>query len=125
MRSAHSYFMRCLRPLLACSLLTLSFAHGATPPTPQAVMDALTRANAAVVGVQVTTAEGARSAQSLGRTRSGSGVVIGPDGLILTIGYLIIEADSIQIITQDQRSIPARAVGYDVATGAASLASER
>ena len=41
----------------------------------------------------------------------------GPDGLILTIGYLILEADSIQVTTHDNRVIPAQPVGYDLATG--------
>jgi S1-C subfamily serine protease len=71
----------------------------------------------AVVGLQVTAAEDARSAETLGREREGSGVVIGSDGLILTIGYLILEADSIQVTTHDNRVIPARPVGYDQATG--------
>ena len=83
----------------------------------QAAIEALTRAHAAVVGVRVTASEGARSAQTLGQQRAGSGVVIGPDGLILTIGYLMLEADSIQIVTQDNRSLPARPVAYDLATG--------
>ena len=83
----------------------------------QAAIEALTRAHAAVVGVRVTASEGARSAQTLGQQRAGSGVVIGPDGLILTIGYLMLEADSIQIVTQDNRTLPARPVAYDVATG--------
>ena len=91
-------------------------AMAAMPP-PQAVIDALTRANAAVVGVRVTATAGARSAETLGRERSGSGVVIGPDGLILTIGYLMLEAESIQVTTQDDRTVPAVAVGYDLATG--------
>jgi len=100
--------------------LTVSLgAIAATPPPPdaQAVINALTRANAAVVGVQVTAAEGARSAETLGKQRAGSGVVIGPDGLILTIGYLMIEAQTIQVITQDSRTIPAQPVAYDLATG--------
>ena len=99
--------------------MTLGTAHGATgaPPSSQAAIDALARANAAVVGVEVTAAEGARSAETLGRKRSGSGVMIGPDGLILTIGYLMLEADGIQIVTRDNRKLPARAVGYDLATG--------
>ena len=94
-------------------------AVAATPPPAgaQATIAALTRAHAAVVGVQVTAAEGARSAETLGRQRNGSGVVIGPDGLILTIGYLMLEADTIQVLTQDNRTLPARAVGYDLATG--------
>ncbi|MDB5896146.1 MAG: signal protein [Rhodoferax sp.] len=89
----------------------------ATPPPAQATIDALSRANAAVVGVQVNVAEDARSAESLGRRRQGSGVVIGSDGLILTIGYLILEADNIQVITQDNKTLPAQAVAYDQATG--------
>ena len=44
-------------------------------------------------------------------------MVIGPDGLILTIGYLMLEAQSIQIVTQDNKTLPAQAVAYDLATG--------
>ncbi|MCG2592014.1 S1C family serine protease [Ramlibacter sp. XY19] len=80
-------------------------------------METLVQAAHAVVGVDVTATEGARSAETLGRERSGSGVVIGPDGLILTIGYLLLEADSIQVTTHDNRTLPARAVAYDLATG--------
>jgi len=96
-----------------------ALAHAATPqpPSAQAVIDALTRANASVVGVQVRAADGARSAETLGRERSGSGVVIGADGLVLTIGYLLLEADTVQVTTQDNRTLPARAVAYDLATG--------
>jgi serine protease Do len=83
----------------------------------QAAIEALARAQAAVVGVKVTAAEGARSAETLGQQRVGSGVVIGPDGLILTIGYLMLEADSIQVVTQDNRTLPAKPVAYDLATG--------
>ena len=103
----------------ALTLGTSCLALAATAPTPaaQAVIAALTKANAAVVGVQVTAAKGARSAETLGRQRSGSGVVIGPDGLVLTIGYLMLEADTIQIVTQDNKSLPAKAVAYDLATG--------
>ena len=100
------------------TLGSLTLAAATAPPAaPQAVIDALTKANAAVVGVQVTAVPGSRSAETLGRQRMGSGVVIGPDALVLTIGYLTIEADTIQIITQDNRSLPARVVAYDLATG--------
>jgi serine protease Do len=92
-------------------------AAGAATTQQQAGVDAITRAMEAVVGLQITTAEDARSAETLGREREGSGVVISADGLILTIGYLILEADSIQITTHDDRVVPARAVGYDLATG--------
>ncbi|HSV53396.1 MAG TPA: S1C family serine protease [Burkholderiaceae bacterium] len=100
--------------LLACHL-----AQGAPPPpaAAQTMIDALSRANAAVVGIQVTAADGARSAETLGQHRRGSGVVIGPDSLVLTIGYLMLEAETIQVVTQDNRTLPAKAVAYDQATG--------
>ena len=102
---------------IAIAGLLAAQALAATPPPPQATIDALSRANAAVVGVQVNVAEDAKSAESLGRRRQGSGVVIGNDGLILTIGYLILEADNIQVVTQDNKTLPAQAVAYDQATG--------
>jgi len=109
------------RLVFVVSLLlgALSPAFGATDSAAgvQSALETLKRANAAVVGLEVTAVAGAHSAQTLGRQRSGSGVVIGPDGLILTIGYLILEADTVQVITQDRKSWPARPVAYDLATG--------
>ena len=84
---------------------------------PQGRSAALLRANAAVVGLQVMALDDARSAATLGRARSGSGVVIGADGLVLTIGYLVLEADQVLLVLDGGRTIPARVVGYDVATG--------
>jgi len=101
-------------------LLTVALsAHAATQVSSpaQTQIDALSRASAAVVGIQVTVAEGARSARSLGQERTGSGVVIGPDGLVLTIGYLMLEAQQIEIVTQEGKTLPAVAVAYDIATG--------
>lgn len=103
----------------ATALWLMQPAQSAQPrPAPaQSVIDALTKANAAVVGVQVSAVDGARSIETLGKHRRGSGVVIGPDNMVLTIGYLMLEAESIQIVTQDNRVLPARAVAYDLATG--------
>lgn len=92
-------------------------AAATDPPDAQAIIAALSQANQAVVGVHVNATKDARSNDTLGQRRSGSGVVIGPDGLILTIGYLMLEAQSIQIVTQDNKSLPAQAVAYDLATG--------
>ena len=112
MRTLHRFWL-----VFSTSLLALAHAATPQPPAAQTVIDALTRANASVVGVQVMAAAGARSAETLGRERSGSGVVIGPDGLVLTIGYLLLEADTVQITTQDNKTLPARTVAYDLATG--------
>ena len=94
-----------------------TYAATTAAPSAQSIMDAMAKANAAVVGVKVRAVEGARSARTLGLNRSGSGVVIGNDGLILTIGYLMLEADQIEVITQEGKALPAVAVGYDLATG--------
>ena len=78
---------------------------------------ALARAHAAVVGLEATAVEEAGSVATLGRERQGSGVVIGTDGLVLTIGYLILEADHIDLALGGGRRVPARVVAYDLATG--------
>jgi len=57
------------------------------------------------------------TAEALGRERLGNGIVIGPGGLVLTIGYLITEADDVTLITNDGRRIPAHVLGYDGVTG--------
>lgn len=100
-------------------LVTVCSVRAAPQPasTTQTQIDALSTASAAVVGIQVTAAEGARSTRSLGRERTGSGVVIGADGLVLTIGYLMLEAQQIEIVTPEGKTLPAVAVAYDVATG--------
>ncbi len=59
----------------------------------------------------------ARSSATLGQEREGTGVVIGDDGLILTVGYLIVEADEVSLVDQKGRTLPARVVAYDHATG--------
>ena len=107
-----------LVPLLAWQPLgTYAQAAPAAPTPVQLMMNALANANAAVVGIRVTAADGARSAETLGQRRRGSGVLIGEDGLVLTIGYLLLEAEQIEIVTQDNKTVPARAVAYDLATG--------
>lgn len=106
-------------PLVAAVLLAAqpALATPAQPQNAQEMIAALARANASVVGVRVMVDEEARSAETLGQFRRGSGVVIAPDGLILTIGYLMLEAEQIEIVTQDNKTLPARAVAYDLATG--------
>jgi S1-C subfamily serine protease len=78
---------------------------------------ALQRAQQSVLGVQTVAVDEARSAGTLGKARQGSGVLISHDGLVLTIGYLVLEADRVELLRDDGRPVPARVVGYDVATG--------
>ena len=57
------------------------------------------------------------TAQMLGTEREGNGVVIRDDGLIVTIGYLITEAEAIWISTNDGRVLAGHPLAYDFATG--------
>ena len=70
-----------------------------------------------IVGVRATIPEDARTAKVLGTERVGSGVVIDDDGLVLTIGYLILEAISAEIVLPDERAVPATIVAYDYDSG--------
>jgi S1-C subfamily serine protease len=71
----------------------------------------------AFVKVQTRAVPNARSSATLGSEREGTGIVIGDDGLVLTIGYLIVEADEVNLVDQQGRNLPARVIGYDHATG--------
>jgi serine protease Do len=108
--------------LIQGGLWATALASTATaPPAPGTALEAqsraLERAANAVLGIQTLAVADARSNNTLGRLRQGSGVVIGTDGLVLTIGYLILEADQVQLVLDDGRNLPARVVGYDLATG--------
>jgi len=90
-------------------------------PSIEASVAIIKQAQQALVLVTTRSIEGAPSERTLGRSRQGTGVVIGPDNLILTIGYLVLEAEHIEVRTFDQRQLPARLVGYDQATGFALI----
>jgi len=57
-----------------------------------------------IVGVRSSIADDAFTASALGTRREGSGVVIRDDGLVLTIGYLITEADEVWLTYRPMRS---------------------
>jgi S1-C subfamily serine protease len=70
-----------------------------------------------IVAVRATIPEDAFTAGALGTRREGSGVVIGARGLVLTIGYLITEAEEVWLTRQDGRVVAAHALAYDQETG--------
>jgi S1-C subfamily serine protease len=76
----------------------------------------LDRALQSVVGLRANVPADAFTASALGTERSGSGVVIQP-GLVLTIGYLITEAETVWLIAADGRAVPGHALAYDQTTG--------
>ena len=72
---------------------------------------------AAVVGLRAEVPPDAFTASILGTERAGNGVVIGDDGLVLTIGYLVTEAETVWLSTHDGRVLPGHPLAYDFATG--------
>jgi S1-C subfamily serine protease len=71
----------------------------------------------AVVGIHSEIPDDASTARSLGTVREGSGVAIDDKGRILTIGYLVLEADLIEVTGTDGRTVGASFVGYDNESG--------
>jgi S1-C subfamily serine protease len=69
-----------------------------------------------IVSVRATVPDDAFTASTLGTLREGSGVVIA-DGLVLTIGYLITEAEEVWLTTSEGRVLPGHALAYDQETG--------
>jgi S1-C subfamily serine protease len=89
----------------------------ASPPPVELRVEALRRAHIATLGVRTRTVEDARSNETLGPYREGSGVVIDAEGLVLTINYLVLEADSVELEIEPGRVVPARVLANDIATG--------
>ena len=79
----------------------------------------------AVVKIRSVISKEAQTALTLGTEREGNGVIIDKDGHILTIGYLIVEAETIEVIGFDEKPIPATFVGYDHNTGFGLLRADR
>jgi S1-C subfamily serine protease len=105
-----------LLPILAAggSIASLmpqpAFAQEAQAPDVAAMIQS-------VVGVKAVIPLNARTAESLGTERLGSGIVIDSNGLIVTIGYLVMEASSVEVRTADGKVHPADIVAYDQASG--------
>jgi S1-C subfamily serine protease len=86
-------------------------------PKPEDYRYDLDHALTAVVGVRAIIPGDAFTAETLGTERTGNGVIIRADGLVLTIGYLITEAESVWLSLIDGRAVPGHVLGYDQASG--------
>jgi S1-C subfamily serine protease len=86
-------------------------------PKPEDYGYDLDRALNSVVALRATVPADAFTAETLGTERAGNGVFIRGNGLVLTVGYLITEADQIWITLNDGRSVPGHVLGYDQETG--------
>ena len=85
-------------------------------PKPEDYAYDLDRALAATVALRATVPADAFTAETLGTERAGNGVFI-RNGVVLTIGYLITEAETIWLTLSDGRSVPGHVLGYDQETG--------
>jgi len=88
----------------------------AAQPRPQDYEFDLDRTLGAMVGLHSIIPADAFTATSLGTERAGNGVVI-DSGLVLTIGYLITEAESVWLHLGDGRVVQGHALGADSETG--------
>ena len=86
-------------------------------PDPSACNFDLDAALNSVVSLQSKVPENAYTAHVLGTERAGHGVVIGEKGLILTIGYLVVEAETIWLVDHSGAAVPGHVAGYDHETG--------
>lgn len=103
-------------PVEAAVARSVAEAQPAPPAEDPAYQQLVDAANA-VVTVKVKALGNARSNETLGQERTGSGVLIGKDSLVLTIGYLILEADTVEVSDSDGITVPATVVAYDHPTG--------
>ena len=86
-------------------------------PRPENYRFDLDQALGAVVGIRSIVPEDAFTAGTLGTERAGNGVLIRRDGLVLTIGYLVTEAQTIWLSLRDGAVVPGHVLGYDQETG--------
>jgi S1-C subfamily serine protease len=89
----------------------------ALQPQPNDYAYDLDRALSSVVGLTTQVPADAFTAEILGTERAGNGVLIREDGLVLTIGYLITEAEEVWIRTNAGRVVQGHVVAYDQVTG--------
>src|SRR3981081_3428880 len=88
----------------------------ANQPRPGDYSFDLDRVLSSVVGLHSIIPPDAFSADTLGTERAGNGVVI-DDGLVLTIGYLITEAEAVWLPLGDGRGVDGHSLGFDAVTG--------
>jgi S1-C subfamily serine protease len=108
---------------VAATALACVSAFGAQSGPERSGQRELTIDSLSVVKVKTHAVRDARSADSLGTEREGTGIVIDTNGLVLTIGYLITEAEKVELSTADGKVFPATVLGYDNTTGMGLLKS--
>ena len=117
-RRRAQYFLRNAAVSALFSALAAGAVAAAEPPSAPNPL-------AAVVALESKVPAEARTAAALGTKRQGSGVVIDDAGLVLTIGYLILEAESIELSVGESRRVSADVLAYDHETGLGLVRASR
>ena len=110
-------FLGSVAVVQACKLLLGTTLIVASTPAAQAQSPSLEQLLSGVVHIKTFITPDGRTTENLGREREGTGIVIDNNGLILTIGYLMVEAISAEVATNDGHTVAANVVGYDNETG--------
>jgi S1-C subfamily serine protease len=71
----------------------------------------------AVVGISVQVPLDRPSVFTLGARRWGTGVIFDASGYAVTVSYILLDAEMIQVVLRDGRTLPAKLVGLDLETG--------
>ncbi len=104
------------RGFLRLAALLLAAGLGLPAPAQDKVEIDADAVLSAVVKVRAKIIPNARSLATLGPQREGTGVLV-RDQYVLTIGYLVIEAETIEVSSAEGRTVPATLAGYDHASG--------
>jgi serine protease Do len=102
------------------SFCTSAFAQVSNPSTDKFAekmgVEVIEKALTGLVKIKSTASPKARSNATLGTEREGNGILLSPR-LVLTIGYLVMEADDIEVIDHKGRKLPGKVAGFDQETG--------
>ncbi len=102
---------------LSIRIIALSFILTGLWSTPRPASAAEKNVLHAIVGIETTIPQERRTARFLGTKRQGSGVIIDNEGLVLTIGYLILEAEGAIVTGPGGKQTPANIIAYDHESG--------
>lgn len=99
------------------TIYQLSFEHNGHGGLRDQIVNVVEKTHPSIVRFQSYIPETRHSSKVLGTLRQGTGVLINPQGHILTAGYLVMEATEIQVMFADENTLRAEVAGIDYESG--------
>lgn len=99
------------------TIYQLSFEHNGHGGLRDQIVNVVEKTQHSIVRFQAFIPEDRHSSHVLGTVRQGTGIIINPQGYILTAAYLVMEAEDIQVLFADERVVPAEVTGIDYESG--------